>query len=57
MTVKGTEWKEDGDRKNVNICFYCMNAFIDDSDKLHCMADGHDHEATVGDDDSCDDFN
>lgn len=29
---------------NENICFYCQNAFIDDDNKFHCMADGHDHE-------------
>lgn len=46
----------DESRKNEKICFYCMNAFIDDEDKLHCMADGHDHEKTVEDDNSCEDF-
>ena len=38
-------------------CFTCANAFVDDNDKLHCMADGHDHEKVVADDYSCDDWN
>lgn len=43
--------------RNEKTCFYCQNAFVDDNDQLHCMADGHDHEKTVEDDESCDDFN
>ena len=37
-------------------CFTCANAFVDDDDKLHCMADGHDHEQIVADDYTCDDW-
>ena len=38
-------------------CFSCANSFVDDDDKLHCMADNHDHERTVEDDYTCDDWN
>ena len=37
-------------------CFNCSNSFVDDNDKLHCMADDHDHEATVADDHWCSDW-
>lgn len=37
-------------------CFTCVNSFVDDDDKLHCMADGHDHEQTVDDNHVCDDW-
>lgn len=40
----------------LNICFYCLNAFVDDDDNLHCMADGHEHEEVVEDTYSCCDF-
>ena len=38
-------------------CFTCANAFVEDDDNLHCMADGHNHEQIVADDYSCDDWN
>ena len=38
-------------------CFACGNSFVDEADELHCMADGHDHEAIVADDHTCDDWN
>ena len=38
-------------------CFTCSESFVDEADKLHCMADGHDHEAIVADDHTCDDWN
>lgn len=38
-------------------CFTCANSFVDDDDKLHCMAENHDHEKTVEDDQTCDDWN
>ena len=38
-------------------CFSCANSFVDEDDKLHCMAEGHNHEETVDDDYSCDDWN
>ena len=38
-------------------CFTCSDSFVDEADKLHCMADGHDHEETVADDHTCDDWN
>ena len=47
------EMGEDDYLKN---CVNCKNSFVDEDDKLHCMADGHDHEKTVEDDDFCEDF-
>ena len=38
-------------------CFTCSESFVDECDKLHCMAEGHDHEETVDDNYSCDDWN
>lgn len=46
--------KEDCFKKD---CFSCRNSFVDDEDKLHCMADGHNHEETVDDNYTCDDWN
>lgn len=35
-------------------CFYCSNAHVDESDKLHCIVkDG----IIVKDDDSCEEYN
>ena len=38
-------------------CFSCANAFVDDNDRLHCMAPGHNHEDVVDDDNVCEDWN
>lgn len=38
-------------------CFSCANAFVDDDDRLHCMAPGHNHEDVVDDDNVCEDWN
>ena len=42
-------------KDEIKDCFSCSQSFVDDDDKLHCMADGH--ERTVEDDYSCEDWN
>lgn len=47
------------DNQNIHAgqdCFNCSNSFVDDDDRLHCMADGHDHSAIVEDDYWCSDW-